>query len=149
MNKFNDTSRLEEKIIDIILPLEIVYKEDKGESVPAQLRHGRLADDLYSNKKVINTRYGDIPIITRVKVYFRAFNDDNTVITVDIYNNEDNNLFKKFIIKSSNNNFSIVDMKTICDEIKNKLNNDDENKLISLIDYIRNYENLKFEEIAQ
>lgn len=148
MNKYFDDSQLGEKIIDIILPLEIVYKEDKGESVAAQLRHGRL-DNLYPNRKVINTRYADLAINPQVKVYFRAFMDDDSVITIDIFNLDDKNLFKKFIIKSKNNEYSIDEMKDICDAVNEILTGTDENKVIQLIEYIRNKENLKFEEIAQ
>lgn len=154
MNKHFDDSKLGEKIIDIILPLETVYKEDKGESLPAQLRHGRLDDDLYYNRKVINTRYSDTPFNSRIKVYFRAFTDDNAIIAVDIYNNNHNEVFKKFIIRSTVNNYNIIDMKNICDKIKNILNDDNDDnypngKTVALIEYIRNKENLKFDEIAQ
>lgn len=166
MNKYFDNSRLEEKIIDIILPLEIVYKEDKGEQLAAQLRHGRLNDELYINRKVINTKYGLTPIIPQVKVYFRAFTNDDSVITIDIFNADENNLFKKFVIKSKNNNYEIENMKNICDEIKDILiadvevvetetSDETENtevkygKVVQLIEHIRNIKDLIFEEIAQ
>lgn len=166
MNKYFDDSRLEEKIIDIILPLEIIYKEEKGDSVAPQLRHGRLNEDLYPNRKVINTRYGLTPIIPQVKVYFRAFTDGDSIITVDIFNADEKSLFKKFVIKSKNNDYEIENMKNICDEIKDILtaevevveaetNDETENteikygKVVQLIEHIRNIEDLIFEEIAQ
>ena len=167
MNKYFDDSRLGEKLIDIILPLEIVYKEDKGEPLAAQLRHGRLDDDLYVNRKIINTRYGMTPIIPQVKIYFRAFTDDDSVITIDIFNNAENSLFKKFVIKSKNNKYQIKDMKNICDDIITILtmesevakteideteietNENKDGKIIKLINYIKNKKNLIFAEIAQ
>ena len=159
MNKYFDDSMLGEKIIDIILPSEVIYKEDKGEPVAAQYRQGRI-DELYPNRKVINTRYGNQAIIPQVKVYFRAFADDDSVITIDIYNFDDKNLFKKFIIKSKNNNYNIEDMKSKCEDIKNLLTTESENvehdeneiidgKVIQLIEHIRNIEDLKNNEIAQ
>lgn len=149
MNKYFDNSRLGEKIIDIVLPSEVVYKENKGDSIPPQLRHGRLDDDIYINRKNINTRYGKSPITTQVKVYFRAFTDENSVITIDMFNVDDKSLFKKFIIKSVNNDFTIVDMKSLCEEIKTILSEDTSSKTIKLIEYIRNKENLIFDEVAQ
>lgn len=149
-NKFFDDSRLGEKIIDIILPKEVIYKEDKGEPVSAQIRHGRLDDDsIYPNRKVINTRYGQLLINPQVKVYFRAFTDENSVITIDIFNTDTHDLFKKFTIKSINNNFLISDMKSLCDEIKILLTEPETEKVKSLIELIRNKENLIFEEVAQ
>ena len=149
MYEYIDDSRLKEKIIDITLPLEKIYKEDKGESIPAQLRHGRLDDGLYSNRMVINTRYNETLINPQIKVYFRAFTDNDSMITVDIFNSTDKCLFKKFVIKSINNDYTIDDMKTICDEIKDILNDSIEGKTVALIEYIRTKENLIFEEIVQ
>ena len=149
MNRYVDNSRLEEKLIDVTLPSEIVYKENKGESISPQLRHGRLDDNLYINRKNINTRYGKLPIKPQIKLYFRAFTDRNSIITVDMYNAEDKCLFKKFTIKSENNNFSINDMKTLCDDIKTILFSEESGLAIKLIEYIRNKENLIFDEIAQ
>ena len=149
-NTFIDDSRLKEKILDIILPKEVIYKEDKGEPVSAQIRHGRLTDEsIYSNRDVINTRHGQLSINPRVKVYFRAFTDDNSVITIDIFNADTHDLFKKFTIKSINNNFLINDMKNLCDEIKVLLTGPDIEKVKLLIELIRNKENLIFEEVAQ
>lgn len=148
--KFFDDSRLGEKIIDIILPKEVIYKEDKGEAVAAQIRHGRLDDDsIYPNRNVINTRYGQLAINPQVKVYFRAFTNENSVLTIDMFNVDTRDLFKKFTIKSINNDFSIEDMKALCDEIKNLLTGTDTDKAKLLIELIRNKEELVFEEVAQ
>lgn len=145
-----DDSRLGEKIIDIILPTEVIYKEDKGEPEAAQIRHGRLDDDsIYPNRKVINTRYGQLAINPQVKVYFRAFTDENSVLTINIFNVDTRNLFKKFVIKSTNNNFSITDMKSLCDDVVTLLTGTDTEKTKLLIELIRNKEDLIFEEIAQ
>ena len=149
-NKFFDDSRLGEKIIDIILPKEVIYKEDKGEPVSAQMRHGRLNDDsIYPNRNVINTRYGQLQINPQVKVYFRAFTDENSIIIIDIFNADTHDLFKKFTIKSINNNFLINNMKSLCDEIKMLLTEPETEKVKLLIELIRNKENLIFEEVAQ
>lgn len=148
--KFFDDSRLGEKIIDIILPTEVIYKEDKGEPEAAQIRQGRLNDDsIYPNRKVINTRYGQLAINPQVKVYFRAFTDENSILTINIFNVDTRNLFKKFVIKSTNNNFSITDMKSLCDEVTTLLTGTDTEKTKLLIELIRNKEDLIFEEIAQ
>lgn len=148
MNKIIDDSNLKEKILDVTLPLEIVYKEQPGESVSTQLRHGRI-DTIFRNNKDINTRYGQQTIQPRIKLYFRAFTNENSVLTIDIINTIDNNLFKKFIIKSLNNCFTIDDMKNISDEIITLLKSENTSIATNLIDYIRNKENLIFEEIAQ
>ena len=87
MNKYFDNSKLEEKIIDIILPSEVIYKEDKGESANVQLRHGQLSE-LYPNRSVINTKYGNTPIIPRVQMYFRAFTDIDSIIIIFTMNSE-------------------------------------------------------------
>lgn len=148
--KFFDDSRLKEKIIDVVLPTEIIYKEDEGDSKSAQIRHGRLDDEnVYFNKNNINTRYGLLPINPQVKVYFRAFTDDNSVIIIDMFNADTRDLFKKFTIKSVNNKFSIDDMKQICDDIKTLLLGDELEKAKLLIELIRNKEDLIFEEVAQ
>lgn len=148
MNKYVDTSKYEEKILDVILPLEKITKDTKGDASPVQLRHGRLDDDsIYKNRKVINTRYGNTLISSRVKMYFRAFTNDDSILTIDIYNTDDGNLFKKFVIKSLNNNYSLTEMKNLCDEIKETVT--EKKEIISLIEKIRNKENLKYEEIVQ
>ena len=149
-NKLFDNSRIDEKIIDVILPKEVIYKEDKGEQIDSELRRGQIdGNSVYINKKMINTRYGQLFITPQIKIYFRAFTNNNSVLTIDMYNAEDLNLFKKFTIKSSNNNFSISDMKELCEEIKTLLNGDKKEKTKLLIELIRNKENLIFEETAQ
>ena len=145
---YND--RVKDIILDVVLPKEIIYKEDKGTGELARLRHGVLDDEMiYQNRKVINTRNGQYETLPRVVIYFRAFTDSDSVIIIDIFDHESKNLLKKFTIKSSNNDFSISDMKTLIEEIKTLIQNDDENKVITLIELIRNKDNLIYEEVAQ
>lgn len=147
MNKYIDDSRLGEKILDIILPAESVYKENKGEPSPAQIRHGRI-DEIYTNRKDVNTRYGDSIFRTEVKIYFRALGDTNSEIIINMFNYDDKNLYKKFVIKSKPNDYTISDMKGICDGVTALLTGADTSKAIMLIEHIRGLD-VKFEEFAQ
>ena len=171
MYELIDNSRLEEKILDICLPKEIVYKEDLGDNELAPLRLGILNKGMdseseeiieeseektnesgyYPHRKVINTRNGQIWFNPCVKMYFRAFTNEDCVLTIDIFDNDMKNLIKKFVIKSSNNHYSLADMKTIVDDIKSLLTSDEtQNKVTSLIEHIRyNIDDLIFEETAQ
>ena len=146
--------RLQNKVLDITLDKEKCFKEENGEPSPAQKRHGRLDNDvIYKDRKVINTRYGELPFVSRVKVFFDTFENEKSVLTIDLYNFETKCLFKKFTIRSSQNDYSINDMKSIFNGVKNILTGNDDEKLISLIQYIRNYTKnevaLIFDEVAQ
>ena len=149
-NDFYNNSRLKDKIIDVELSPEIIYQDDEGELKSTQMRHGRLDDkSIYTNKKIINTRYGQLLIKPRIKVYFNAFDDDNSILTINILNVDDSNLIKQFIIKSLNNDFLLSDMKNLCDEIKSILFGTENEKTKLLINLIRHKENLVYKEIAQ
>lgn len=145
-----DSSRLEDKILDVILPPEIIYKEDKGEGVAPQLRHGRIDDGMiYKERKVINTRNGQKLTTPEIKVYFKAFTGYDSILIIDIYDFDMKCLLKKFTIKSKQNDYSLDDMKSLVDEVTNLLTGTDEGKCIALIELIRSKEDLKFEEVAQ
>lgn len=152
--EYNDNlmDRLKDKIIDVILDKEVCFKEEDGEESPSQKRHGKI-DVIYKNRKVINTRYGQTPFVSRIQVFFNCYENNKSILTIDMYNFETTCLFKKFTIRSSQNSYSISDMKDIVDGIKDILDGDSNEKLISLIEYIRNYDKddvpLIFDEVAQ
>lgn len=145
-----NNDKLQEKIIDIILPKEVVYKETKGAGTPPSKRHGVIDDEyLYLNRKVINTRNGLTPFTPQIKMYFRAFTNDDSVLTIDIYDYDMKCLIKKFTIKSLNNTYTISDMKLLTQELIDILNSDSKNKTVDFIEHIREKTNLKYEEVAQ
>lgn len=148
--EYND--RVKDKIIDIILDKQMCFKEEDGDPTPSQKRHGRV-DVIYKDRKVINTRYGEQPFVSRIQVFFNAYENNKSVLTIDMYNYETGCLFKKFTIRSSENKYSIEDMKSISDGIKEILLSEDKEKLISTIEYIKEYAKddvkLIYDEIAQ
>lgn len=146
--------RLKDKIIDVILDKQICFKEEDGDPSPSQKRHGRLNNDvIYKNRKVINTRYDKVPFVSRIQVFFNAYDNNKSVLNIDMYNYETRCLFKKFTIRSSQNKYSIDDMKLLVDGLKTILESEDDKKLISIIEYIRNYKkddiDLIYDEVAQ
>lgn len=148
--RFFDNSKIKEKIYDKVLEQEIVYKEDNGDGQLASLRHGILNEEMvYKNRKVITTRNGQTPFIPRVKMYFNAINDLDSTLVIDIFDHKCKCLIKKFTIKSSNNEYTIEQMKSLVDEIKTLLDGNDTNKVTKLIELIRNKQDLKYEEVAQ
>lgn len=142
-------------IYEIILPMERVYEEILGDGEPSKLRHGRLNESgendqrVYYNRKVINTRNGKKLFTPKIVISFKAYTDTDSILQVEIFDYDMKCLIKKFKIQSKNNDFSIVDMKSLAYEIIDLLKSSVENRTIELIKMIRNKETLKFDEVAQ
>lgn len=137
MNK--DVENILNKSIPVFvkkLPKQKVFKEDNGEPSEVPYRLGRLNDELYRNRKVINTIYGEEEFIPEIRVYVNIITDYKGYITIDILNSETRNCIKQIIIRSQPNNMSINSLKEIYDEIVELLN-DTTKEVVDLIELLR------------
>jgi len=128
------------------LTYQSCYKVTKGEGIEPPLRLGRLDEELvYRNQKCINTIYGEnkfIPLVT-VEVIDNEINKYSLNVTISDKTNKQT--LKQFVIRTQVNNLELSDIKEHYDKIKTILDENNENTLITLIEYIRNSE-LIYEE---
>lgn len=131
-----------------ILPKQVCYKVENGESSETPLRLGRLSDELYRNRNVITTIYGEEAFTPRVEVKTLVHTDDKCYIIITISNNETKTTVKQITLRSQPNNLTISDMKETYDEIIDLLNKETDTGFIDLIDLLRNKksDNIEIEE---
>lgn len=128
-----------------VLPKQICYKVENGIASNVPLRLGRLNDDLYRDRKVINTIYGEQIFRPKVEIKTLTPTDKKSYIIVTIFNNDTNVTVKEFVIRAQQNKLTLMEMKDIYDKIVSSL---ESNKtIIEIIELITSLKNNNDEPI--
>lgn len=127
-----------------VLPKQKCYKVKNGDSSEVPLRLGRLDSELYRNKSVINTIYGEQEFIPKIDIFVNTYTDDKSYITINIINDETKVTAKQIIIRSQPNKLTLSTFKNLYDEIILLLDTETD-AVIKLIELLRN-KNLEIEE---
>lgn len=129
-----------------VLQKQSLYKEENGESSETPLRLGRLDSELYRNKDVITCVEGQRLFVPTVSVETLTYTDTKSYITINISNYETRCTVKQIIIRSQENNLSLLEFKELYDKIIDILNSESMTELVDLIEMLRSTENLRIEE---
>ena len=128
-----------------VLPKQICYKVENGIASNVPLRLGRLNDDLYRDRKVINTIYGEQIFRPKVEIKTLTPTDKKSYIIVTIFNNDTNVTVKEFVIRAQQNKLTLMEMKDIYDKIVSSL--EDNKTIIEVIELITSLKNNNDEPI--
>lgn len=120
-----------------IFPKQKCFKETNGETSEVPLRLGRLTTDLYRNRTVINTIYGDKPFVPRIEIYVEFFTDIKGYMTINIINDETKTTAKQIVIRTQPNNMTIKALKNLYDEIMVVLDKYENEAVVKLIELIQ------------
>lgn len=128
-----------------VLPKQICYKVKNGIASNVPLRLGRLNDNLYRDRKVINTIYGEQIFRPKVEIKTLTPTDKKSYIIVTIFNNDTNVTVKEFVIRAQQNKLTLMEMKDIYDKIVSSL--EDNKTIIEVIELITSLKNNNDEPI--
>ena len=128
-----------------VLPKQICYKVENGIASNVPLRLGRLNDNLYRDRKVINTIYGEQIFRPKVEIKTLTPTDKKSYIIVTIFNNDTNVTVKEFVIRAQQNKLTLMEMKDIYDKIVSSL--EDNKTIIEVIELITSLKNNNDEPI--
>lgn len=118
------------------LPKQKVFKEDNGEPSEVPYRLGRLDGELYKNRKVINTMYGEEEFIPEIKIYISIITDVKGYMLINILNAETKSCAKQILVKTQPNEMTITDLNALYSEVVYLLE-DDTKTVIDLIELLR------------
>ena len=139
-----------EHLKTLVLPLQSCYKENKGDGETAPLRYGsnpktKELITIYKNQKNINTRYGKEKFIPKIIISTNIFTDHDGWLIIDIINNDDRGLVKKYVLKMENNGLTISDLRKIYEELLNKIDVNSNTGLVDFITYMMDEVMTKYE----
>ena len=118
------------------LPKQKVFKEDNGEPSEVPYRLGRLDGELYKNRKVINTMYGEEEFIPEIKIYISIITEVKGYMLINILNAETKSCAKQILVKTQPNEMTITDLNALYSEVVYLLE-DDTKTVIDLIELLR------------
>lgn len=122
------------------------FEEDGVVSEPV-LRQGILTDSLYKNRKYISTINGKSEFLPIVEIYNRVYTDLDSIMIINVWDKEKNQVIKQMTINSKPNGFDIVKMKDLFESYKTICESKSGTEVIDLIKQIKfNEEDIKFEE---